>query len=218
MLGANIQETSRNITGRLPTFEQVEANLRKASGIVSDVVFDFDASQLAAIQETIKEIDPATKLKDLISLKGGKLAEGIISFAGPTSVSPPQDKTNSSAPLDQEETNSRINAQRAVYLGGAGELISQFEDGSNRSVFKQYRDASATKTEVGAFRDAIGFGHQLTTKELKQGYILIKGDANKSARGIPGFIGDEDIKIYFKDGMTREQATLVKRSRYGVGI
>tara|TARA_R110001632_G_scaffold11797_1_gene41842 strand:+ start:3310 stop:6330 length:3021 start_codon:yes stop_codon:yes gene_type:complete len=201
---AKIEEASRNITGRLPTFEQVEANLRKASGIVSDVV-----------QETIQDIDPETKLKDLISRQGARLAEGLISFAGPTSVSPPQDKTNSLAPLNQEETNSRVNAQRAVSFGGAGELISQLEDGSNRSVFTRFRDSYPTTDPTNAFTDAIGFGHQLTAKELKQGFILIKGDANKAARGIPGFVGNEDIKIYFKDGITREQATLVRDKDIG---
>jgi GH24 family phage-related lysozyme (muramidase) len=201
---ANIQETSRNITGRLPTFEQVEANLKKASGIVSDVV-----------QETIKEIDPATKLKDLISLKGGKLAEGIISFSTPESTRPPQDKTNTLAARNEQDTVSRVNGPRAVYFGGAGEFISQLEDGSNRSVFTRYRDSSANSDITKSFTDAIGFGHQLTAKELKQGFILIKGDANKSARGIPGFIGDEDIKIDFTDGITREEAVLIRDKDIG---
>ena len=179
---------------------ELESNLKKASGIVSDVV-----------QETIKDIDPETKLRDL----SGKLAEGIISFSTPESTRPPQDKTNTLAALNEQDTVSRVNGPRAVYFGGAGEFISQLEDGSNRSEFKQYRDSSANSDITKSFTDAIGFGHQLTAKELKQGFILIKGDANKSARGIPGFIGDEDIKIYFKDGITREEAVLIRDKDIG---
>ena len=169
---------------------------------------------LNKVKESIQKITKDTLVKDLNS----GLMTGAGNFIGwaddlvnGTSPVVRQDQTNVIAADDLKVKNDRVVIDRALYFGGVAEIVTQFEGPiTTPSVFNMFRDSSADPNQSKAFTWAIGYGHQLTAKERKQGFILIKGDANKSARGIPGFIGDEDIKIYFEDGISPEEAMLVR--------